>query len=469
MNIKKIYITFFVTYCILAFSSFFLIGEQIKYKQSKKNESMPEATRISEELSEDVVFEQDFVNELDKLETLSIVFHNYWRSDLEGSVFVELYLGRERIIFQEIEASFIKDQHRTFISLGGSLDGLKDQTITLKVYSNSPEEKGVALMLSDSSTGQLYKNGDLVEGRICFETTGKQKIVLGDYYWPIMGAVGLVLGAILFISYKKYKKGRNDLIVASLFALSKYNFLISQLVSRDFKSKYKRSILGIVWSFLNPLLTMIVQFLVFSTLFKSDSNYYPVYLLSGVICFNFFNEATTMCLGSIVDNANLIDKVYIPRYIFPFTKIISSTINLGIALVPLFLVCIVLGVPFSKSIILMFFFLVCLIIFTLGVGLFLSALMVFFRDIRFLWTVVCQIWMYATPIFYSAEIIPDKYSFIVKINPLYHFIGNLRKCLMDGVSPEPITYAFCLFLAALSFMIGSYVFKKTQDKFTIYL
>ena len=99
----------------------------------------------------------------------------------------------------------------------------------------------------------------------------------------------------------------------------------------------------------------------------------------------------------------------------------------------------------------------------------LATLMVFFRDIQFLWSVMCTIWQYATPIFYPAEIIPEKYRFIVKFNPLYHFIGNARKCLIDGISPEPISYIYCLIFALASFGLGSYIFKKCQDKFTLYL
>ena len=95
--------------------------------------------------------------------------------------------------------------------------------------------------------------------------------------------------------------------------------------------------------------------------------------------------------------------------------------------------------------------------------------MVFFRDIQFLWSVIIQIWQYATPIFYPAEIIPAKYKFVVQLNPLYHFIGNLRKCLIDGISPEPLAYLYCFVFAFGMLVIGAFVFKKTQDKFTLYL
>ena len=176
-----------------------------------------------------------------------------------------------------------------------------------------------------------------------------------------------------------------------------------------------------------------------------------------------------MCLQSISSNANLIKKVYMPKYIFPLSRTLSSSINLLISLIPLLLITLVSGLGIHPSFILMFFFLVCLIVFALGVGMVLSALMVFFRDIQFLWSVLVMMWQYATPIFYSPNIIPEKFQFILKLNPIYHFIKNIRMCIIDGISPEPRAYMYCFVFALASLLIGSFVFKKTQDRFTLYL
>ena len=176
-----------------------------------------------------------------------------------------------------------------------------------------------------------------------------------------------------------------------------------------------------------------------------------------------------MCLQSISGNANLIKKVYIPKYIFPLSRTLSSMVNLLISLVPLMLIMFASGLTLHKSFILMFFFLLCLVAFSLGVGMILSALMVFFRDIQFLWSVIVMVWQYATPIFYSPNIIPPKFSFILTFNPIFQFIKNIRICIMDGISPEPKAYAYCFLCAVGSLLIGSLVFKKTQDKFTLYL
>ena len=183
------------------------------------------------------------------------------------------------------------------------------------------------------------------------------------------------------------------------------------------------------WSFLNPLLTMCVQYFVFSTLFKSDIPNYAVYLLIGIVTFNFFSEACGMALGSIVGNAPLITKVYMPKYIYPM----SSVVNLGISLIPLFLVSTLTGVPFNKSVFLSLYFLCCVIIFSLGLGLLLSTSMVIFRDTQFLWGVLSMIWMYATPIFYPESILPEEFRFMLNINPIYHFLRNTRICILDGI------------------------------------
>ena len=134
------------------------------------------------------------------------------------------------------------------------------------------------------------------------------------------------------------------------------------------------------WSFLNPLLTMLVQYFIFSTLFKSDIPNYAAYLLTGIVCFNFFAEACNMSLFSILGNASLITKVYVPKYIYPVTRVMSSVVNLAISLIPLILVCLLTGVQFEKSALLSFYFLACLIIFSLGMSMLLSTAMVFFRD-----------------------------------------------------------------------------------------
>ena len=252
-------------------------------------------------------------------------------------------------------------------------------------------------------------------------------------------------------------------------AIRRYGFLMEQLVNRDFKAKYKRSVLGILWSFLNPLLMMMVQYVVFSTLFQSNIPNFPLYLLTGIVCFNFFNESTNMCLQSISGNAGLITKVYVPKYIYPVTRVLSSSINLMLSLIPLLLVMLITRTPIRPQVLLIVFGIFCLEIFCLGMGLILASLMVFFRDTQFIWGVLVTILNFATPIFYPESIIPARFMTLYKMNPLYHVIRFLRIVLMDGVSPEPKAYLLCLIACVVPLVLGVVVFKKNQDKFILYI
>ncbi len=285
-----------------------------------------------------------------------------------------------------------------------------------------------------------------------------------DYRLPQTPAVTAPLEPIL-----SGVKQQMSYILNAVAALKKYRFLISQMVARDFKTKYKRSVLGVFWSFLNPLLTMSVYYFIFSTLFKSDVKNFAVYLMLGIVSFNFFNEACGMTLRAIVDNASLITKVYVPKYIYPLARIVSSAVNLLISLAPLIIIAALTGLEFHLSAFLSVYFLICLVIFSMGMSLMLSALMVFFRDIQFLWGILSMIWMQASAIFYPESILPDRFRIVLQINPLYHFIKNIRICVLDGVSPDPLNYLICLGIALFMLFIGACVFKKLQDRFVLYL
>lgn len=353
------------------------------------------------------------------------------------------------------------------------IEGLFEAPLLLRIYADSQPGSAASPLMSWSKQGDdgfmLSLNGQASDGTLCFSASGEDYIWTGLHYWQF-AAVGLagLLAALGTVQYR-VRQGKHSYVVNALAAVQKYRFLIRQLVSRDFKTKYKRSVLGMFWSFLNPLLTMCVQYVVFSTIFRSDIPNYAVYLLVGIVSFNFFSEACGMALTSIVGNAGLITKVYMPKYIYPLTRVMSSVVNLGISLIPLVLVALATGVRFQKSAILAFYFWMCLIIFSLGLGLLLSAAMVFFRDTQFLWGVMTMIWMYATPIFYPESILPEEFRFMLNINPIYHFLRNTRICILDGISPEPAVYFYCLLMAACMLIVGAWVFRRSQDRFVLYL
>ncbi|MCI9122587.1 MAG: ABC transporter permease [Eubacterium sp.] len=251
--------------------------------------------------------------------------------------------------------------------------------------------------------------------------------------------------------------------------LRRYKFLIKQLVVRDFKIKYKRSVLGALWSFVNPLLIMCVQYVVFSTIFKADIENYQVYLLSGIVLFNFFSESSNVAMYAVTGNAGLITKVYVPKYIYPVTKVLSTSVNLMISLLPLLIITLVSGVNVTRAWLLIPFVLVCLLVFCCGIALILSAALVFFRDIQFIWSVFLMILTYATPVFYPEEILTERFRGVLSFNPMYHFIKFFRLLVMDGLSPEPVAYAQCAVIAGLVLALGVFVFHQTQDRFVYYL
>ena len=283
-----------------------------------------------------------------------------------------------------------------------------------------------------------------------------------------IGAENLSNAELLTILIKTGTKDKSAKTISEEI-LKKYKFLIKQLVNRDFKTKYKRSVLGVFWSFLNPLLTMSVQYVVFSNLFRFDIEHYPVYLLTGILMFNYFNEACSLTLMSIMNNGALIKKVYVPKFIYPLTRVLSSFINLIISLVPLILVVLVSGIKPHLSVFLVVYPLVCIGIFCLGLGMMLATSMVFFQDTQFLWNVLSMIWMYLTPIFYPAAILPAKVAWILKLNPLYYYIDFMRTCIIDGTSPSAVMYVASLASALLMLGIGTLIFRKNQDKFILYL
>lgn len=315
------------------------------------------------------------------------------------------------------------------------------------------------------SSGALTLNGDALQGQMVLSFVGYNQYNVLPYFWPVAALIWAL--AVVYGIHGIRKQ--NSLLRTSITVVRRYQYLLRQLVSRDFRVKYQASALGVLWSFLNPMLMTFVYYVVFSTIFKSSIENFIIYLMSGIILFNYFSEATSLSLISVVSNAHLITKVYIPKYIFPISKIISSAINLVISFVPLFVMMALTGVPFRKSLLLIPILLIFLIAFTMGMGLILSALNVFFRDIQFLWSVLVSIWNFATPIFYPDTIIPLAYQKIYRLNPLYHICSFSRQIIMNGASPVPSNYLSCLVSSFAVLAVGLYVYRKTQDKFFLYL
>ena len=471
-DLKRVFALCFAVYAVLIIAFYFLAGDQLHFRRSRGEVTMPAAEAGTIELVQGTYVQQTFTAKIQRLESVSVQWGTYYRANA-GTVTMALFRGEELLGQQTFDAAGITEGGVTTLTFDTPLEGLVSVPLTLRLWADSTSGSAVSPMMNTSAAQEegfaLDLNGAAAAGTLCFSAGGEDYIWTGLHYWEFAAAFGLLLASYLFWSYKRWQQGKPSALVKAVVAVQKYRFLIKQLVDRDFKAKYKRSVLGVFWSFLNPLLNMAVQYVVFSNLFRFDIPYFPVYLLCGNVIFTYFSESCGMALTSIVGNASLITKVYVPKYIYPLTRILSSLINLLISMIPLIVVALISGLLPAPAYILSLYAFVCLALFCLGLGMLLSAAMVFFRDIQFLWGVLTTIWMYLTPIFYPVSALPEAAQRIVMMNPLYYYVTFVRTCIIDGVSPEPTMYAQCLLYAVAALVIGAWVFKKNQDKFVLYL
>lgn len=268
---------------------------------------------------------------------------------------------------------------------------------------------------------------------------------------------------------------KDNLNKADFFSdMKKFMPLLKNLVSKDFKIKYRRSVLGVAWSVLNPLFTMLVITTVFSKLlrFPDDPNFnFATYYIVGFALWNFFSEATSNSLGSVLSAAPLIKKVYIPKYIFPLEKCLFSLVNFFFTLVAVVIVMLFEGVVPAVTAVLFPIPMIYCFVFVVGASLFLSAATVYFRDVQHLYGIFLTALMYLTPIIYPLSIFSGE-SFIlkvVKLNPITHYVEYFRNVVLYGVIPDWKENLLCIGMSLLMFVIGALVFKRAQRKFILHI
>lgn len=250
----------------------------------------------------------------------------------------------------------------------------------------------------------------------------------------------------------------------------KYKDLISLLVSRDLKLKYRRSFLGYLWSILNPLLIMIVMTVVFSTMFSRNIENFPVYLLAGRTIFEFVTGSTSVAMHSVLANAPLLKKSNVPKYIFTFSKITSGLVDMIFSLGALFIVILVTKASITRYILFLPLIILQVYIFSLGLGFFLAQANVFFRDVQYIYKAVVTAWMYLTPLFYPIEALPEKVQFLIKgFNPLYYYIAGFRDLVYLGQFPGPRIFWGGWIIAFMMLFFGLWSFQRSKDKFILYI
>lgn len=257
----------------------------------------------------------------------------------------------------------------------------------------------------------------------------------------------------------------------SISRFKEYTFLFSELVKRDFKKKYKGTYLGMIWSVLSPLLTLLVMSLVFTNFFGRNDPLYVIYLFCGNIVFSYFSDATSGGMGSIFANSSIISKVPVPKYMFLLSRNVSSLINFGLTFVVFIGFCIIYPVKFTWAFLLLIFPIICLTVFSIGIGMLLSTLFFFFRDLQYLWSVFMTLLMYLSAIFYKVEDmhLSEPMQRIFLLNPIYVYIKYFRVIVIDNGIPSPQFHLLALGYALAAFLIGALVYKKCNHKFIYYI
>lgn len=246
-------------------------------------------------------------------------------------------------------------------------------------------------------------------------------------------------------------------------------FLFEELVKRDFKKKYKRTVLGVVWSMLSPLIMLGVMSFVFSQFFGRMIEYYVLYILAGQVVFSYFSEATNTGMTALYANANIFSKINLPKYLFVLSRSVSSGINFLLTIIIFFIFVFCYGIIPHFNMLLIIYPMICLMVFNFGVGLFLSALYIFFKDMQYLYSLLVQLLMYGSAIFYSIDIVPSSVRFIFYLNPIYIYTTYIREVVIYNSTPELFLNILSFIYAAIAFIIGWSIYKKYNYKFVYYI
>lgn len=246
--------------------------------------------------------------------------------------------------------------------------------------------------------------------------------------------------------------------------INQYIFVIRELVSREIKRKYARSYLGILWSVLNPLLSMAVMSMIFSTIFRRSIENFPIYYLTGSIFWALFTGATNSAMTALVDNKSMLIKVKLPMRIFPLARSCTALANFGYSLVAYIIMLLVFRIKPNIYMPLLLLYAACLFVFSLGVGYLLSILYVLFGDIKHLYSVLLTIWMYVSAIFYPVESTSPAMQAIIVRNPVYNYINCARKCVLAGTLPSAEEWARIFVWTVGVFVVGKIYFRKMQTR-----
>jgi len=248
-----------------------------------------------------------------------------------------------------------------------------------------------------------------------------------------------------------------------------YNYLFEQLVKRDFKKRYKGTYLGILWSMLGPLLHLFVMVLVFTHFFGNDIPHFVIHVFAGIKLFSFFKESTSQGMSSLVSNSGILTKLRVPKYLFILSKNVASLVNFGLMLIIFFVFVALDGVAFHPRFFLLIYPIIMLTLFNFGVGLVLSALFVFFKDVQYLYDIFTMLVMWMSAVFFSVESFSLNIQRLFLLNPMFTYIHYFRLVVLNGVVPAWHIHVLCAVYAVVALGVGAYFYKRFNYKFIYYM
>jgi len=260
---------------------------------------------------------------------------------------------------------------------------------------------------------------------------------------------------------------RGPRVIDELREVIRYRNLIFQLVRRDILTRYKRSVLGIAWTMLNPLGMMVVLTVAFSQIFRFDVPNYPVYILSGLVVWNYFSQTTTAAISSFVWGGGLLKRIYIPRSTFVLSSVGTGLVNLLLALIPLLIIMLFTGSPVRWTILFLPVPILLLLLFALGLGLIISTAAIYFPDVAEMYQIILTAWMYLTPVIYPDSILPENARFWLQLlNPMFRLVQIFRLPLYDGRIPTWTELWPAIVISLIILIIGWLVFTRASDEFS---
>jgi ABC-2 type transport system permease protein len=285
-----------------------------------------------------------------------------------------------------------------------------------------------------------------------------------NLYRDLFPAIGIMIKNKQVSIYDSGRKGTSEL--DELREIFRYRDLVVQFVRRDILTRYKRSVLGVAWTMLNPLGTMLVLSVAFSQVFGREVEGYAAYVLSGLIAWTFFAQTTNAAISHLVWGGGMLKRIYIPRTVFALSALGTGLINLVLSIIPLIIVMLATGVPIKSTILFLPVPILFLMMFALGVGLLISTIAVYFADVAEMYQIVLTAWMYLTPVIYPESILPPEYRiWIVRFNPMYHLLSLFRDPVYHGVIPE---ISSILLVGAIAFVLlvtSWIIFTRKADEF----